>query len=477
MRSSQSATDPLDPGPAGLRPSRAALRRRFPENSLLAFAAALELGAGIECDLRLTADDQILVFHDADALAAVRQPAAHRPVDARRARPAAGRRPSDPDARTACSRWSAAACRCCSKSRSTAISGAGSRRCAPRSTAMTGRFGVMSFDPRLPRLAQDQCCRQSGAGWSSRDRLPPLKRRLALWLADPDFLAVERGGARQAVGRARPPANAGLQLDDPHPRAARDKPRFTPTRSSGKPMADRETELIARIAPGVARDRRRRLGRARRRGDPFLSHAFLAALEDLGQRRPRHRLDARCRSWSRTRPAPLAAAPGLSQEPQPGRICVRPRLGRRVGARRRALLSQAAGRGAVHAGARAAAARRQPAAAARRARSGDACRTSLSSAHITFIDEAGAAECERRGWLIRDGIQYHWLNRGYRQLRRFPRRAVQPQAQGDPQGTRGGPRRARDSSRCAAPRSARPTGTRCGISTRTPAAANGASPI
>jgi predicted N-acyltransferase len=37
----------------------------------------------------------------------------------------------------------------------------------------------------------------------------------------------------------------------------------------------------------------------------------------------------------------------------------------------------------------------------------------LSSAHITFVDEAGAAECERRGWLIRHGIQYHWRNRGY----------------------------------------------------------------
>ena len=30
----------------------------FPENSLIAFAAALELGAGIECDLRLTADNR-----------------------------------------------------------------------------------------------------------------------------------------------------------------------------------------------------------------------------------------------------------------------------------------------------------------------------------------------------------------------------------------------------------------------------------
>ncbi|MEO6255955.1 MAG: GNAT family N-acetyltransferase, partial [Sphingomicrobium sp.] len=37
----------------------------------------------------------------------------------------------------------------------------------------------------------------------------------------------------------------------------------------------------------------------------------------------------------------------------------------------------------------------------------------LSSAHINFIDDAGAAECERRGWLIRHGVQYHWFNRGY----------------------------------------------------------------
>jgi predicted N-acyltransferase len=37
----------------------------------------------------------------------------------------------------------------------------------------------------------------------------------------------------------------------------------------------------------------------------------------------------------------------------------------------------------------------------------------ISSAHITFIDDEGAAECERRGWLMRHGIQYHWFNRGY----------------------------------------------------------------
>src|SRR4051794_11304097 len=68
MQSSPSSPDPLDPGPAGFAHRGLHYGAGFPENSLLAFAAALELGAGLECDLRLTADNQILVFHDADAL-------------------------------------------------------------------------------------------------------------------------------------------------------------------------------------------------------------------------------------------------------------------------------------------------------------------------------------------------------------------------------------------------------------------------
>jgi len=38
----------------------------IPENSLAAFRAALELGAGIECDARLSADGEVVVFHDHD---------------------------------------------------------------------------------------------------------------------------------------------------------------------------------------------------------------------------------------------------------------------------------------------------------------------------------------------------------------------------------------------------------------------------
>ena len=100
----------------------------------------------------------------------------------------------------------------------------------------------------------------------------------------------------------------------------------------------------------------------------------------------------------------------------------------------------------------------------------------LSSAHITFIDEAGAAECERRGWLIRHGVQYHWANRGYGDFDDFlaaltsrKRKAIRKERAA-----------AREGLEFRALRGSEigpPSGTRCGASTRTPAAANGAGPI
>jgi glycerophosphoryl diester phosphodiesterase len=37
-----------------------------PENSLAAFRAAIDAGAGVECDVRLSADGKVVVFHDHD---------------------------------------------------------------------------------------------------------------------------------------------------------------------------------------------------------------------------------------------------------------------------------------------------------------------------------------------------------------------------------------------------------------------------
>ena len=65
MRSSRSAPDPLDPGPAGFA-HRGLHGPGVPENSLAAFRAAIDAGAGIECDVRLTGDGGVVVFHDHD---------------------------------------------------------------------------------------------------------------------------------------------------------------------------------------------------------------------------------------------------------------------------------------------------------------------------------------------------------------------------------------------------------------------------
>jgi predicted N-acyltransferase len=38
-------------------------------------------------------------------------------------------------------------------------------------------------------------------------------------------------------------------------------------------------------------------------------------------------------------------------------------------------------------------------------------RSELSSAHLLFVDETDRAALERAGWLMRDGVQFHWRNR------------------------------------------------------------------
>jgi hypothetical protein len=54
----------------------------------------------------------------------------------------------------------------------------------------------MSFDPRLPRLIRTNMP-EVRRGLLVKADLPPLRRRLSLRLADPQFVAVER----EALGR------------------------------------------------------------------------------------------------------------------------------------------------------------------------------------------------------------------------------------------------------------------------------------
>jgi glycerophosphoryl diester phosphodiesterase len=73
----------------------------------------------------------------------------------------------------------------------------------PLLTSYRGALGVMSFDPRLLRLVKRDMT-DIPRGLVIRDSLPPLRRKVALWFADPDFVAVERTAlAKQWVSRIR----------------------------------------------------------------------------------------------------------------------------------------------------------------------------------------------------------------------------------------------------------------------------------
>jgi len=202
MRSSRSAPDPLDPGPAGFAHRGLHYGPQFPENSLIAFAAALERGAGVECDLRLTKDDRVVVFHDADAGRLCGSPLQIRnatlaelgrlrvgehpiPTLESLLTLVAGRIPLllEVKANDDVWRWAPAL--------HDALRG------------YTGPLGVMSFDPRIPRLLKTNLPTVR-RGLVVRAGLPPWRRRFALWLADAQFLAVDRAALSQPwVSRLR----------------------------------------------------------------------------------------------------------------------------------------------------------------------------------------------------------------------------------------------------------------------------------
>jgi predicted N-acyltransferase len=175
-------------------------------------------------------------------------------------------------------------------------------------------------------------------------------------------------------------------------------------------MADREPEVLARLAPGIA-SIDAALWDPLSAGDPFLGHAFLAALEESESVGPGT-------GWS---PAPIlieedgriaAAAPAYLKGHSQGEYVFDHGWAdalERAGGRYYPKLQVAVPFTPVP-GPRLLGNRPQQLLAAAEA---VVVQNGLSSAHITFIDEAGAAECEERRWLIREGIQYHWFNRGY----------------------------------------------------------------
>jgi len=176
-------------------------------------------------------------------------------------------------------------------------------------------------------------------------------------------------------------------------------------------MADRETEIVARIASGVSAVDAQAWDRLAG-DDPFLSHAFLSALEDSGS-------VGQGTGWT---PAPVlvedeasrlvAAAPAYLKSHSQGEYVFDHGWAdawERAGGQYYPKLQVAVPFTPVP-GHRLLGARPQQLLAAFEAVT---VQNELSSAHITFIDEDGAAEAARRGWLTRHGVQYHWFNRGY----------------------------------------------------------------
>ncbi|HET7709692.1 MAG TPA: glycerophosphodiester phosphodiesterase family protein [Sphingomicrobium sp.] len=201
MRSSRSGADPLDPGPAGFA-HRGLHGGPLPENSLIAIAAAMELGAGIECDLRLTRDKQIVVFHDADcrrmcgipmrigqsSLASLgRLSLGGQPIPTLESllHLIDGRVPVLLEIKVDGDLW------CWIAALQAGLRDYG------------GTFAVMSFEPRLLRLLKTNLP-DVRRGLLLRDRTLQLKRRLAMWLADPHFVGMEFAGLhRPWVARLR----------------------------------------------------------------------------------------------------------------------------------------------------------------------------------------------------------------------------------------------------------------------------------
>jgi predicted N-acyltransferase len=175
-------------------------------------------------------------------------------------------------------------------------------------------------------------------------------------------------------------------------------------------MADRESEIIAKIASGVSGLNGHAWDRLTG-GDPFLSHAFLSALEDSGS-------VGRGTGWT---PAPIlieeeerliAAAPAYLKTHSQGEYVFDHGWAdawERAGGQYYPKLQVAVPFTPVP-GPRLLGSRPQQLLAAIEAVT---VQNELSSAHITFADDAAVAEAQRRGWLIRDGVQYHWPNRGY----------------------------------------------------------------
>jgi predicted N-acyltransferase len=176
-------------------------------------------------------------------------------------------------------------------------------------------------------------------------------------------------------------------------------------------MADRESEIVAKVASGVAGLNAAAWDRLAG-AEPFVGHAFLSALEDSGSVGPGT-------GWT---PAPIlvedgashvvACAPAYLKTHSQGEYVFDhgwAAAWERAGGQYYPKLQVSVPFTPVP-GPRLLGHRPQQLLAAMEE---IVVQNDMSSAHITFTNEGDTAEAEHRGWLIRQGIQYQWFNRDY----------------------------------------------------------------
>jgi len=186
-------------------------------------------------------------------------------------------------------------------------------------------------------------------------------------------------------------------------------------------MAEGEPQFVVRVADGVGAFPAAEWDALTDSGNPFVSHAFLTALEDSGSVGPGTGWQPAPLAITREDGALAAALPAYIKSHSQGEyvfdhswadawsraggryypklqiaVPFTPATGPRVLARN-PLLANALLRAAEQ-----------------------VCETQgFSSAHATFVEPAQVPLFEQAGWLMRSDIQFHWENRGYQDFAGF----------------------------------------------------------
>jgi len=176
-----------------------------PENSMAAFRAALDLGAGIECDVRLSGDGEVIIFHDHDLR---RLCASALAVESTTARILASQRLYDSDEHIprlgqllelVAGRVPLLVELKCRGGNAAQLSAA----VADRLAHYAGPVGVMSFEPKAGRwFARHRPVIRRGLVIS--ERASAFDRWRGMAVAQPQFFAVDRAAlGRPWVAKAR----------------------------------------------------------------------------------------------------------------------------------------------------------------------------------------------------------------------------------------------------------------------------------